>query len=145
MQIVEGGDQTLQPIAEVPENGSDSGSYQSQVLPVLRIHDILVYGSGSADPCLWLMDPDSDPDPASYVIDLLRRQQKLIYKKVFLLITFWRYIYIIFQREKVKKKSQNSRNQVFFSYYFCMMIEGSGAGSGSGRPRNIQIWIRNTG
>jgi hypothetical protein len=31
VQIVEGGDQTLQPIAEVPENGSDSGSYQSQV------------------------------------------------------------------------------------------------------------------
>ncbi len=41
---------------------------------VLRIHKILVCGSGSADPCLWLMDPDpggpkhtdptdSDPDP----------------------------------------------------------------------------------
>ncbi len=28
---MEGGEQTLQPIAEVPENGSDSGSYQSQV------------------------------------------------------------------------------------------------------------------
>jgi hypothetical protein len=29
-------------------------------------------GSGSADPCLWLMapDPDSDPDPAIFVIDL---------------------------------------------------------------------------
>ncbi len=22
------------------------------------------FGSGSADPCLWLMDPDADPDPA---------------------------------------------------------------------------------
>ncbi len=40
---------------------------------MLRIHDILVCGSGSADPFLWLMDPDpggpkhtdpdSDPDP----------------------------------------------------------------------------------
>ncbi len=38
-------------------------------------------------------DPDADPDPAIFVID----QQKLI-KKIFLLITFWSYIYIIFQR-----------------------------------------------
>ncbi len=29
-------------------------------------------GSGSADPCLWLMDPDTDLDldPAIFVIDL---------------------------------------------------------------------------
>ncbi len=56
-------------------------------------------GSGSADPCLWLME------------------------------------------------SQNSRNQGF-SYYFCMMIEGSGSipltsRSGSRRPKNMWIrWIR---
>jgi hypothetical protein len=38
-----------------------------------------------------------------------------------------------------------------FSYYFCMMIEGSGsipltsgAGSGSWRPKNMWIRIRNT-
>ncbi len=38
-----------------------------------------------------------------------------------------------------------------FSYYFCLMIEGSGAGSvsvtngsGSRRPKNIRIWIHNT-
>jgi hypothetical protein len=44
--------------------------------------------------------------------------------------------------------SQNSRNQGF-SYYFCLMIEGSGSGSipltngpGSGRPKNIRIRIR---
>ncbi len=28
------------------------------------------YRSGSADPCLWLIDPYSDPDPAIFVIDL---------------------------------------------------------------------------
>ncbi len=33
---------------------------------VLRTHEILVYGSGSADPHLWLMDPD----PAIFVSDL---------------------------------------------------------------------------
>ncbi len=84
--------------------------------------------------------------------------------KVFLHITFWRYFYIIFQRWKVKKKSQNSRNQGF-SYYFCLMTEGfrpragdgsgsgsipltNGSGSGSRRPKNtwirIRIRIRNT-
>jgi hypothetical protein len=36
-----------------------------------------------------------------------------------------------------------------FSYYLCLMMEGSGSGpltnrSGSGRPKNIRIWIRNT-
>jgi hypothetical protein len=52
--------------------------------------------------------------------------------------------------------SQNSRNQGF-SYYICLMIEGSGSipltnGSGSGRPKStwtrvrirIRIRIRNT-
>ena len=58
---------------------------------------------------------------------------------IFLLITFWRYIYIIFQRQKVIKKSQNNRNKGF-SYYFCLTMQGSGSvnptnGSGSGRPK----------
>jgi hypothetical protein len=40
--------------------------------------------------------------------------------------------------KKKFKESQNSRNQGF-SYYFCMMIEGSG----SRRPKNMWIrWIR---
>jgi hypothetical protein len=58
----------------------------------------------------------------------------------------------IFVIDQVQKKSQNSRNQGF-SYYFCLMIEGSGAGSGSsipltngsvsGRPKKMWIpWIR---
>ncbi len=37
---------------------------------------------------------------------------------------YW-YIYIIPPRYKVRKKSQNQG----FSYYFCLMMEGSGAGS----------------
>ncbi len=79
-----------------------------------------------------------------------RCQQKTHFlTQFFLLITFWRYIYIIFSKIKSRKESQNSRNQGF-SYYFCMMIEGSGSGSipltngsGSGRPKNMWIrWIR---
>ncbi len=69
--------------------------------PVLRIHDILG-GSGSADPFLWLMDPDSDPDPGSGSFYFRhwpsRCQQKTNLTKFFLLMTIWSYIYIIFQR-----------------------------------------------
>jgi hypothetical protein len=41
------------------------------------------YGSGSADPCLWLMDPS--PDPAIFVIDLQDANKKTIFftKKYF--------------------------------------------------------------
>ncbi len=107
-----------------------------------------------------------DPDPRIHASDYScyfrhwpsRPQLKTNLKKIFLLfITFWNtYSYIIFQRKKVIKKSQNRRNQCF-SYYFCLMIEGSGSevgsgsvsltnGSGSGRPKNIwilRIRIRN--
>ncbi len=46
-----------------------------------------------------------------------------------------------FSKIKSQKESKNSRNQGF-SYYFYMVIEGSG--SESGRPKNmwIRIWIR---
>jgi hypothetical protein len=48
-----------------------------------------------------------------------------------------------FSKIKSNKKSQNSRNQGF-SYYFCLMKEGSGSvpltnGAGSGRPKIIRI------
>ncbi len=106
---------------------------------VLWIRDFW-YGSGSEDPWLWPMDPD----PAIFVLDP-RDANKNYFFYVFLPITFWKYIYIIFLREKVIKKSQNSRNQSF-SYYCSLMIEGSGSGeavelltngsgAGSGRPR----------
>jgi hypothetical protein len=68
-----------------------------------------------------------------------------------------------FSNIKSQKEYKNIRNQGF-SYYFCMMIEGSGSGfragsgsgsipltsgsrSGSGRPENmwIRIRIRNAG
>ncbi len=62
-------------------------------------------GSGSADPCLWLLGPDSDPDPdpgsgSCYFRHWPSRcQQKTNFlTQFFLLITFWRYIYIIFLR-----------------------------------------------
>jgi hypothetical protein len=90
-----------------------------------------------------------DPDPAIFVIDLQDASKKLIYNTIFSAYYFLKVHLHHFSKIKSQKESQNSRNQGF-SYYFCMMIEGSGSGSiplttrsGSGRPKNIWIrWIR---
>ncbi len=95
------------------------------------------FGPGSADPCLCLMDPDL----VIFVIDPQDANKKLIFVKELLLITFWRYIYIIFQRSQ--KELQNSRNQGV-SYYFCVMMEASGSGSRRHKNMWIRIRIRNT-
>jgi hypothetical protein len=69
------------------------------------------------------MNPD--PEPAIFVIDIQDANKKLIFfKKFFWLLiegTVHLVINIIFQRLKVKKKEQNSRNQGF-SYYFWLKI-----------------------
>jgi hypothetical protein len=79
------------------------------------------------------MDPNPDADPAIFVIDLQDANKSNNLNDFF---------------AHYKKKSQGSRNQGF-SYFFCLMIEGSGAasgsiplanGSGSRRPKNM--WIR---
>ncbi len=106
--------------------------------------------SGSGDPCLLLMDPD----PAILFIDLQDANKKLIFNTLFSTYYFLKIHLHHFSKIKSQKESQNSRNQGF-SYYFCMIIEGSGSGSGSipltsgsrsGRPKSMWIrWIRNTG
>jgi hypothetical protein len=129
---------------------------------VFRIHEILGWiririrgsmpltcGSGSGS---WILDPD----PAFFVIDLQDASQKLIFNTIF--SAYYPYFLKVhlhhFSKIKSQKEPQNCRNQGF-SYYFCMMIEGSGSGSragsgsipltsgsGSGWPKNM--WIRNT-
>ncbi len=55
-------------------------------------------GSGSADSCLWLMDPnpdsdpDADPDPSIFIITFQDANNKQIFYKHFLHVTFWRYL-----------------------------------------------------
>ncbi len=98
-------------------------------------------GSGTADPCLWLMDPDSDPDPGSvsfYFRHWPSRCQQF-FNTIFSAYDFLKLHLHPFSKVKIQG----------FSYYFCMMIEGSGsgsrAGSGSGswRPKNTWVrWIR---
>ncbi len=103
------------------------------------------FGSGSADPCLWLMDPDPDPDPAIFVIDLQAANQKHIFYKVFLLIIFWRYI-CTFTAFFKDKKSWSSHKTVGIKVFLTRVAWRSiplTSGSGSGRPKNMWIrWIR---
>jgi hypothetical protein len=83
------------------------------------------------------LDFDPDPDPAIFVIDLQDASTKLIFLHNFfcwlLLKLHLHYILKI----KSQKESQNSRIQGF-SYYFCIMIEGSESGS-RGRSRSGYI------
>ncbi len=76
------------------------------------------------DPYLWLMDPD--PDPAIFSVTFKMPKPNYFSE------LFCNYIFKLqlhnFSKIKVTKKSQNSRNQGF-SYYFWLMIEGSGSRS----------------
>ena len=73
-------------------------------------------GSGSSDPCLWFIDPDSGPDPAFFVIDLQDANKKLILK-IFLLIedTFTSFF-------KDKKKSKRSHKTVESRFILLLLL-----------------------
>jgi hypothetical protein len=73
-------------------------------------------------------DPDADPDLSIRIIDLQDTNKKQILKKMFCLLLFEGIYLHHFSKIKNQKESQNSRNEGF-SYYFCMMIEGSGSGA----------------
>ena len=115
-------------------------------------------GSGSADPCLWLVDPDPGSGSFYFRHWPSRCQQKTnFFNTIFSAYDFSKLDLHHFSKIKIQKDSQNSRNPGF-SNYFCMMIEGSGSraesgsrskpltsgsGSGSRRPKNTWIrWIR---
>jgi hypothetical protein len=142
-------------------NGSRSGSNSgSDSLSSVQCCGSRTFWGGSrprsADPCLRLMDPDPYPD--IFVIDLQDASKKLVFFNTifsvyyFLKLHLHHFLKIISQNEL-----QNSRN-LGFSYYCCIMTEGSGSGSragsrsgsipltsgsGSGRPKNMWIrWIR---
>jgi hypothetical protein len=67
-------------------------------------------GSGPADPCLGLIDPDSDPDPdadpdpAIFVIDLQHANKKLIITKFFCLLL----LHLHFFKDKKPKRSHKA-------------------------------------
>ncbi len=116
---------------------------------VLRIHDILrwIRIRGSMPLTNWSGSCYFRQWPS-------RCQQKTNFLTIFSAYYFLKVHLHHFSKIKSQKESQNSMNQCF-SYYFCMMIEGSRSGfidltsgSGSGRAKNMWIrWIRirNTG
>jgi hypothetical protein len=80
-----------------------------------------------------------DPDPAIFVIEL--QDAKKLFLKSFSAYYLLKVHLHHFSKIKCHKEVTNSRNQGF-SYYFCLMIEGSGSGSvpltngsGSRRPQ----------
>jgi hypothetical protein len=108
---------------------------------VFRIHEILgwirirIRGSMRIRILLFLL------------LTLKMPAKKLIFNTFFSAYLFLKVHLQDFSKIKSQKAPQNSRNQGF-SYYFCMMIEGSGSragsgsipltsGSGSGRPKNM--------
>jgi hypothetical protein len=86
------------------------------------------------------MDPNADPDPAIFVMDLPEANKKLIFLSSFSSYYFLKVHLHHFSKTKVQKKSQNSRNQGF-SYYFCLMIEVSGSNL---FPVQISEWSMDT-
>ncbi len=64
---------------------------------------------------------------AIFVSDLQAVNEKLFFFSYFFCFLLFDGTFTSF-RYKITKKSQNSRNQCF-SYYFCLMIEGSWSGS----------------
>jgi hypothetical protein len=100
--------------------------------PVLRIRDTLVR--------IWICGsiPLTNGSGLGSGSDRLRillfsltnfKMETKNYYFSFFCLYFSSYIYIMF-KEKSHKKSLNNGNQGF-SYYFCLMTEGSKAGSGS--------------
>ncbi len=117
--------------------------------PVFRIHDIFV----------WIRIRGSMPltnGSGSWIRILLfssltfKMPAKNFFNTISSACYFLKVHLHYFTKIKSQKESQNSMIQGF-SYYFCMIIEGSGSragsgsipltsGSGSGRPKNT--WIR---
>ncbi len=88
-----------------------------------------------------------DPDPI-FVIELQDANKKLPYFFKFFCLLLFEGTFTSFFKDKKSKRSHKTlktvRSKVYFSYYFCLVIEGSGSipltnRSGSGRPKNIRI------
>jgi hypothetical protein len=89
-------------------------------------------GSGSADPCLWLLDPDPDPDPdpSIFIIYLQNANKKRIKKKSSCILLFEGTFTSFFK----DKKSKRSHNTVEIKGFLTYLLN----------DKRIRIRIRNT-
>jgi hypothetical protein len=62
-------------------------------------------------------DPDSDPDPASFVIDLQDANKKLIKKKNFYLLRFEGTFTSLFKDKKSKRSHKTVGTKVFLTIF----------------------------
>jgi hypothetical protein len=77
------------------------------------------YGSGSGDPCLWLMDPNADPDPAIFVIVLQEANKNLFFKN-----SFSAYYFLKVHLHHSKIKSQKEVTKQKESGFFLLFLLG---------------------
>ncbi len=131
------------PIVKIYKSLTDTWMWKWELrghkVSFLGVHKSGFLCSSVADPWQFGLDPD----PAIFVIDLRDINKKQIFVKNVYAYYFLKVHLHNFSKIKSLKESQNSRNQDF-SYYFWMMIEGSGSipltngsGFGSGRPQNM--------
>ncbi len=108
-----------------PKVHSPFFSFQSSVTDPL--HRIRIRGSIPLTD--WDLDPDpnSNPDPSIFITDLQDANKKIILKTKFFCILLFKVLLHHFSKIKSQKEVTKG-----FSYYFCLMIEGSGSGSCSG-------------
>ncbi len=109
----------------------------------IRIRDILV-----PDP--WIRTSDQRIRILLFSSVSFRTSNKNIFCNNFFGLLLFEGSCKSFHKDKNLKKSQNSRKK-YFSYHFCLMMEGSGSGavsltygSGCGRPKNFRNRNRNT-
>jgi hypothetical protein len=89
---------------------------------VFRIHGNLMWiriRSGSADPGLWLMQPDSDPDPAIFVIDLQDANIKKFFVKNFFCLLVFEGAFTSFLKDKKSKEVAKQYEPMFFLTIFA--------------------------
>jgi hypothetical protein len=77
----------------------------------------------------------SAPDPSIFVIDLLDANLTLFFSKSFSAYYFSNVHLYHFSKIKSHEEEEQYRRYQGSSYYFCLMIEGSG----SRKPKNIRI------
>jgi hypothetical protein len=89
------------------------------------------------------MDPNADPDPAIYVIDVQDADRNKFVTKNFSAFYFFKEHLHHFSKIKVPKEVTKEQ-ELRFSYYFCLMMEGSGSRSipltNGPDPRGPKTW-----
>ncbi len=95
-------------------------------------------GSGSADPCLWLMDPD--PVLFSSLTFKMPTKKYLFKKKKLFCLLLFEATFALFFKDKTSKRRHKAVGIKVLLTIFCLVMEGSG----SRRPKNIRIRICNT-